>query len=174
MKKLILIGGTMGVGKTTTARILRDQLENSVLLDGDWCWDMHPFQVTEETKAMVMDNICHLLNNFLGCSSIDNVVFCWVMHEQAIIEEILSRLHEPYQLHSISLVCSAERLAEWIERDVAAGLRCADAIDRSIARLPLYAQLNTVKIDVSEITPEEAAHRIAGLWQDRCSPESAK
>ena len=59
----------MGVGKTTVCRRLKVLLPNSVFLDGDWCWDMHPFQITEETKAMVLDNICHLLYNFLGCSA---------------------------------------------------------------------------------------------------------
>lgn len=36
-------------------------------------------------------------------------------------------------------------------------------ITRSLARLPLYAALDTVKIDVSAITPDEAAAQIAGL-----------
>ena len=51
MKNIFLIGGTMGVGKTTTCQIIKDKLNNSVFLDGDGRWDMYPFQVTEETKA---------------------------------------------------------------------------------------------------------------------------
>lgn len=50
MKNIFLIGGTMGVGKTTTCQVIKGKLNNSVFLDGDWCWDMHPFQVTEVTK----------------------------------------------------------------------------------------------------------------------------
>lgn len=69
MKNIYLIGGTMGVGKTTTCRIMKQKLENSVFLDGDWCWDMHPFQVTDETKQMVIGNICFLLNSFIKCSA---------------------------------------------------------------------------------------------------------
>ena len=76
MKKLYLVGGTMGVGKTTICQQLKSELSNSVFLDGDWCWDASPFHVTEETKVMVVDNICHLLNNFLHCSAYDNVIFC--------------------------------------------------------------------------------------------------
>ena len=64
MKTLYLIGGTMGVGKTTVSQQLKKDLINSVFLDGDWCWDASPFQVTEETKEMVLNNICYLLNNF--------------------------------------------------------------------------------------------------------------
>ena len=55
----------MGVGKTAVSQQLKSDLSNSVFLDGDWCWDANPFQVTNETKAMVTDNICYLLNNFL-------------------------------------------------------------------------------------------------------------
>ena len=70
-----MIGGTMGVGKTTVCRQLKQDLQNSVFLDGDWCWDASPFQVTDETKAIVMDNICYLLNNFLKCTAYDNIIF---------------------------------------------------------------------------------------------------
>ena len=77
MKQLYLIGGPMGVGKTTVCQLLKAKLPRSVFLDGDWCWDANPFQVTEETRAMVLDNICHLLNNFLRCSAYDHVLFCW-------------------------------------------------------------------------------------------------
>ena len=54
MKTLYLIGGTMGVGKTTVSQQLKKALPNSIFLDGDWCWDADPFQVTEETKAIAL------------------------------------------------------------------------------------------------------------------------
>ena len=60
MKRLYLIGGPMGVGKTAACRELQSRLERSAFLDGDWCWDMRPFQGTAATKRMVMDNICGL------------------------------------------------------------------------------------------------------------------
>lgn len=88
MKTLYLIGGTMGVGKSTVAQRLRNTLPAAVMLDGDWCWSADPFIVTDETRTMVLDNICHVLSNFLRCSAYENVVFCWVMHEQAIIDAI--------------------------------------------------------------------------------------
>jgi tRNA uridine 5-carbamoylmethylation protein Kti12 len=52
MKNLIIMGGTMGAGKTATCRELQKILPRNVFLDGDWCWDMHPFVVTDETKAI--------------------------------------------------------------------------------------------------------------------------
>ena len=84
MKTLYMIGGTMGIGKTTVCQQLKQDLPNSVFLDGDWCWDASPFQVNDETKAMVTNNICYLLNNFLKCSAYENIIFCWVKHEQSM------------------------------------------------------------------------------------------
>ena len=111
MKKLILIGGTMGVGKTATSSLLKQKLNQSVFLDGDWCWDMHPFVVNRETKAMVMNNIVYQLNQFISCSEIENIIFCWVMHEQSIIDEILSRVDINHcHVYTFSLICSDDTL----------------------------------------------------------------
>lgn len=60
-KKLYLIGGTMGVRKTTFCQILKKKMDKAVFLDGDWCWDADPFLVNDETKKIVMENISFLL-----------------------------------------------------------------------------------------------------------------
>lgn len=164
MKSVFLIGGTMGVGKTTVCQLLKRRLDRAVFLDGDWCWDADPFQVTSETKQMVEDNICHLLNRFIHCSAYDNVIFCWVLHEQSIIDRLLSRLDlTGCRVTVLSLVCTPDALARRLGKDVAAGLRQPEILERSVQRLPLYDALRTVKLDVSDLTPEEAAGRISAL-----------
>ena len=75
MKKLILIGGAMGAGKTTVCQKLKPLLAPSAFLDGDWCWDMEPFRVTDAAKAMVMDNIAAVLSNLLRCPDFESVLF---------------------------------------------------------------------------------------------------
>ncbi len=140
----------MGIGKTTVCQQLKKDLPNSVFLDGDWCWDASPFQVTEETKTMVLDNITHVLQNFIHCSAYDNIIFCWVMHQQAIIDEILGRLEtENCRIRCVSLIAGQETIRERLTKDVSRGLRTADAVERSLARLPLYQNLNTIKIDTT-------------------------
>ena len=164
MKTLYLIGGTMGVGKTTVCRELKNQLPRSVFLDGDWCWDMNPFVVTEETKAMVLDNITTLLKNFLRCSAYDHVIFCWVMHQQAILDQILRRLDlTDVTVVPVSLVCSQEVLLQRLNQDVSAGLRQPDILLRSPQRLPLYDALDTHKIDTSYATVPEIVRAILRL-----------
>lgn len=105
-----------------------------------------------------------MLNNFLYCPAYKNVIFCRVMHQQSIIDGILSRLDtENCHVRSISLIADAAALTARPEKDVQAGLRAADVIRRSVARFPLYNELNTIKIDVSRMTAAEAADTIANL-----------
>lgn len=161
MKKLYLIGGPMGVGKTTVCQALKRLLPNSVFLDGDWCWDSSPFQVTEETKIMVMDNICHTLNNFLACSAYENVIFGWVMDHQSILDEVKSGLAlSGVEVKAVSLVCTPTQLEERLNMDVARGLRAPDVVTRSLARLPLYDALDTRKVDTTGQTVQEVVQSI--------------
>lgn len=91
MRRLIVINGVMGVGKSTRARALCDLLQPSFFLDGDWCWSMSPFNPIEADKRMFLDNIAHLLRSFL-LSDRPYVVFCWVLHEDAIWSSIATEL----------------------------------------------------------------------------------
>ena len=164
MKNLYMIGGTMGVGKTTVCQLLKHDLPNSVFLDGDWCWDASPFQVTDETKTMVTNNICYLLNNFLKCSVYENIIFCWVMHEQSIIDFILKKLDvQNCDVKCISLVADEKTLCERLSKDVERGIRSKDVIERSIARIPMYQILNTIKIDTNAKTAAVIANEIKQL-----------
>ena len=167
MKRLFLIGGTMGIGKSTVSQILKRQLPNSVFLDGDWCWDSSPFQVTAETKEMVIQNICAVLNNFLKCSAYENIIFCWVMHEQSIIDQIVSCLNtRGSHVIAVSLIASEQELTQRLQKDVTAGIRTPDVIARSVQRIPLYQRLHTVKVDTSGKSAAEVAQEIAALSGD--------
>ncbi len=164
-KRLYLIGGTMGVGKTSVCKLLKEGLSNAVFLDGDWCWDASPFQVTEETKSMVLDNICYLLNSFLRCSVYDHIIFCWVMHEQCIIDAILKRLEiKDCELRCVSLVADENTIRDRLKKDVLQGIRTIDLIDRSIGKIPLYQRLNTIKIVTDGKTMKEVAKELKDLF----------
>lgn len=164
MKTLYLIGGTMGVGKTTVCQQLKKELDNAVFLDGDWCWDADPFQVTEETKTMVLQNICFMLNSFLRCSAYENVIFCWVMHEQFIIDTIVKELNtKTCRVVKISLTVDESNLKSRLLSDVESGIRKADVIDRSIARIGMFQMLDTVKVDTNDKTVREVVDEIMVL-----------
>ena len=160
-KRLYLLGGPMGVGKTTVCRLLQGRLPNCVFLDGDWCWDARPFTVNAETKRMVLDNIRHLLGNFLRCSAYENVLFCWVLQEQSVWDDLLSlRETADVDVTCAALLCSPDALRDRLLRDVDAGLRRPDVLARSPERLPLYRNLRVPALDTTALTPEQTADAV--------------
>ncbi len=177
MKTVLMVGGPMGVGKTAACRQLKGKLDGCVFLDGDWCWDIHPFQADEENRAMVMDNIVFLLRRFLQNPQIHTVIFCWVLHKDSIYEQILTRLFEDGALPAeevrvvkVSLVCGEKTLRERLSRDIAAGIRMPDVIGRSLERLPLYAGLDTEKLVTDGLTAEQVAGRLQRLLAEESRP----
>lgn len=161
MKKLIIINGTMGVGKTATSKALYKKLKNSVWLDGDWCWMMNPFIANEENKSMVMDNITHLLKNFLTNSSYEYIIFNWVIHLEEIFEMILSKLDGlEFEVIKITLICNETSFIKRVSKDIKNNLREKEALDAGLNRIPLYENMNTIKIDTSDISISETADKI--------------
>ena len=161
-KQLIFIHGTMGVGKSTVCAALQKRLTPSVYLDGDWCWEMEPFCPTQADKDMVMDNIVHLLRNFLHHDTLRYVLFSWVMHETRIIDQLLDRLpRDLFDLRVFTLVCTEPALRDRLQKDIRRGVRQADILARSLPRLALYQSMPYPKIDVSEQSAAQAAAAIA-------------
>lgn len=161
MKRLVIVNGTMGVGKTAVCRALKKLAAPCAFLDGDWCWDMEPFVVTEETKALVQDNIVHMLQSLLACSAFETVLFCWVLHRQEMIDRLLTRLDlGGIQVRVFTLTAEPETLRAHMEKDIAAGLRTPDVLERSLERLPLYAAMDTEKLPAEGRTPDQLADEI--------------
>ena len=113
---------------------------------------------------MVMQNICYLLNSFLHCTAYENVIFCWVMHEQSIINRITDALDTSRcRIVRISLLTDEPTLRRRLSSDVAQGIRTADVVDRSAARINMYQALNTIKVDTRNKTVQEIVHEISAL-----------
>lgn len=160
---LIFVNGTMGAGKTATCRALRLLLPNNVFLDGDDCWNMHPFTVNDTTKRMVLDNIAALLNNFLACGQFENILFCWVMHERAIVDEILGRLRGDFAFSLFTLTCEEGELRRRLQKDVAAGLRDGGVVARSLERAAHYQNMRSQIIDTTGRAAEATARAVAQI-----------
>ena len=157
MKHVYLIGGPMGIGKSTICNQLNQDLDHSVFLDGDWCWNMDPFIVNQDTKNMVLDNITHCLNNFIHTPGIENIIFCWVMHKQDIIDQIIQKLDtEGVDIHLISLICEKEELIKRMLID----RRDNQSIRKSLQYLELYKDLDTQKIDVTTLDVQKTIDKI--------------
>ena len=164
MKNLIFINVVMGVGKTTTCKILNELLPNSVFLDGDWCWYANPWQVTSETETMVMKNMSYLLNSFLECSAYENIVFGWVLHKESMTENVLSMLKSnQYTLYKFSLTCSESTLISRLQKDVNTGVRKQVSWKHALSTRTNFDIMDTIKVDVNDINAVQAANSIYNI-----------
>lgn len=161
-RTLYLVGGPMGVGKTTLCRLLERRLPACAFLDGDWCWEMDPFVVNDETRRMVLDNIVYLLNSFLHCSVYENVVFGWVLHLPGTWAELESRLDTAgWRVVRTVLVCTPEALRARLEADLAAGRRQPGCLPRALDRLEACRRLPAAwQLDTTGLTPALTADRL--------------
>ena len=156
-KKLIIINGVPGVGKSTVSKELHKALPKSVWLDGDWCWMMNPWMITEENIKMVERNIIYLLHSYFNNSNFDYIIFSWVLHREEITQRILEGIQDfEYELTRITLTCTHESLRERMLPDN----RTLEQFEASSRRLRLYEDMETFKIDTSTISPEETIKRI--------------
>ena len=157
---MIIVNGPPGIGKSTLCRKLLENTPNSIWLDGDWCWNMNPWVVDKETIKMVEDNIAFILGNYLKSSHYEYIFFSWVLHREEILTRLLSRLMDYSFEHRIfTLVSSRKSLRERMIRDK----RSEENIDLAIDRLGLYGSHNSIKLDTSDMKPEEVCPMVLKL-----------
>ena len=112
-KKLILISGSPCVGKTAVGTRLFESFDNSAYLDGDWCWCVHPFSVSDPRLRNGDKRMSFVLSNYLD-SDFEYAIFTSVVLTDARIRnEILSGITaKDYRVIGFTLTCSEETLKE--------------------------------------------------------------
>jgi cytidylate kinase len=161
LKRVVIINGPIGVGKTTVGKLLCDKLKKSAFIDGDWCFDLHPFVANKETKDMAIDNIAHLMNNYLNCTHCDYVVFNWVMDKVDVYQKIIENIQSVnIHLYEITLICTEEALVDRWQKDILCDWRIDEWLNISKKSLKYFKGLDTIQIDTSFKTAMDVADKI--------------
>ena len=158
--KVIILNGPMGVGKTTVGKYIADHHPGTAFIDGDWCLDIHPFVGNQETKAMAVDNILHMIGNYQKCSVCSMVVLVWLMDEPWVIQKITQGLSAlQAEVKNVTLTCSRENLiARWKE-DHNCEWRTNEWLNVSLKSLPGFASMDNT-IDTTGLSVEQVAELI--------------
>lgn len=165
MKKLIVILGPNGVGKTTAAKAFLDKHTKCAYVDADWCRTINPFLLTASTKKTVTENIYYMFKNYLLCEDIDKIVFPYAFHgeRKEIFDTVIRKLKEDgiaFELFSIILKCSMQENVIRCEHDG----RDAERIERGMKNtFHFYDDFPYPVIITTELSPEEVAAQIADL-----------
>lgn len=155
----------MGVGKTTISKKLYESLENSFWLDGDNCCMIHPFDISDENKRMVEDNIIYILNNFIKNSYSKYIVFNWVIPTDEVMNDILEGIKnkEDLDIYKLTLTTTKEELMKRIGKDIGLGLRKINNLKKSVEMYALFDRMDTIKMDTTNKSVEEIVSEIKDL-----------
>ena len=163
--KVIIINGPMGVGKTTAGKCIADRFPGTALIDGDWCMDIHPFVGSQETRAMAVDNILHMIGNYQKCSVCRMVVLVWLMDDPWVIRKITEGIAASgAEARIVTLVCSRENLTARWKNDRSCEWRTDEWLNVSIRSLPFFASM-----DHAINTDSLSAEQVADLILQQCT-----
>ena len=147
MRRLVLLGGPPGVGKSTVAARLRGRFPNSAVLDAD-----------------DFDSLPHVVAALRDCfeTGCELVVLAWVFARAALYQPVLDSLA---QLAERSLVLHRVATPAALERRLAER-GDPEKLDYARDRLGLIEQLPFARIDTSELSADAAAQRVAAAIQE--------
>lgn len=153
VKKLVLVAGAPGVGKTTLCKQLIKSIDGCAWLDSDWCWMIHPWiPKTAEQKKYTEDSFSRILRGYLENESIHTVLFSWVMHSTWMFDLITEPLSDlTFDIREIAIVCDKEQHIERMKLD---GRRNEQA--NFPESMDNYYKLGANIIDVSSLSFNEA------------------
>jgi len=167
MKRLVVIVGPNGVGKSTAAREFVEQNARTAYVDSDWCRVINPFVFTQSTRKTVAENLYCLLRNYLLCSDVDTVVFTHSWHggRKEIYDSVIGRLRADglaFEETVVILRCSRE---ENVRRALADG-RDENRVQRGMAATFSFYDGDTYpKIDTTDMSPGQVARELGSLLE---------
>lgn len=167
---MIIINGSLGVGKSSVADQLHFKFEKSVHLDGDYIADVHPFQIYDEARIRHLYRTLELLIGFHQKNGYHNFVINYVFESPESLGELLNLLNPlDSSILTYWLTCQEDEQAKRIQN------RRRDALEWELSR---FVELQRIQakaaqrgfigkeIDTTELTSAEVAEKI---WKDICS-----
>ena len=119
MKKLVLVTGPVGVGKTSVCEQVFKSLDDCAWLDADWCWMVNPWRAkTPNQKTCAEDLFARILRGYLVDPNIHIALFSWVMHAAWMFDLVSSPLSDiDLEIYRIALVCDQAQHVDRMRND---------------------------------------------------------
>lgn len=133
---IVIINGSLGVGKSTVSEALLEKLSPAVLLEGDALGDVQPFQMYDaERIAYLYRTISHLLA-FHVQNGYQNIIINYVFESEASLRALVTQV-ESHQVpvYCFYLTCEATIQAQRIRR------RNNNQVDWELQRYPVLNRI---------------------------------
>ena len=107
MKKIILLNGQSGAGKTTVSLALFNKLNNSFLIEADNLVRVLPWRFNDELQKLAVINAASLINNFFNYKYTQGILSSGILN-QALLDLLQSKLDQNTKLMYIWLFADKE------------------------------------------------------------------
>jgi chloramphenicol 3-O-phosphotransferase len=106
---IIIINGSVGVGKSSVSEQLHWKFDKSVNLDGDHIGYVHPFEIYDDARISHLYRTFELLISFHQKNGYHNFVINYVFESPESLQELFELLRPlDSSIHSYWLTCNAE------------------------------------------------------------------
>lgn len=164
---IIIINGSLGVGKSSVAEQLHYKFDKSVHLDGDFIGDVQPFKIHDETRLIHLYRTMELLVGFHQENDYHNFVINYVFESAESLHHLLELLRplDP-SIHCYWLTCDEEEQEKRIRN------RGRDDLQWELGRFPVLRQIQQEashlgfigkEVDTTRSSAQEVAQII---WED--------
>ena len=164
---IIIINGSLGVGKTSVAERLNEKFIKCVHLDGDAVGDVHPFEIYDDARIDHLYRTLELLVSFHQKNGYHNFVINYIFESPESLQELLDLLRplDPI-IRTYWLTCNEEEQAGRIRKRERDGLEWE--LNRAVELQRIQAKAAELgfigkEVDTSGLTPQETAEKI---WKE--------
>lgn len=106
---VIIINGSLGIGKTSTAWALIEQFERAVMLDGDYIGAFHPFDFRDDRCYQYLYDTLEVLIDFHRANHYEDFVINYVFEKTDQLQQLVDRLKQKgLPVFCFCLHCSKE------------------------------------------------------------------
>lgn len=171
---IIIINGSLGVGKSSVAEQLQYKFDISVHLDGDCIGDVHPFEIYDEARIRHLYRTLELLVGFHQKNGYPNFVINYVFESPESLQELLNLLRPlDTAIHTYWLTCDeaeqAKRIRERGRPELQWELNRFVELQR-IQKQAAQQGFIGKEVDTTRLTSKEAAESI---WKDVLRSQAA-
>ena len=171
---IIIINGSLGVGKSSVAEQLHYKFDKSVHLDGDCIGDVQPFKIYDVARLDHLYRTLELLVGFHQKNGYHNFVINYVFESPESLQELFDLLRplDP-SIHCYWLTCDEDEQAQRIRN------RRREDLEWELGR---FVELRRIQqeafgygfigkeVDTTRLSSQEVAQTI---WEDVFSSQAA-
>jgi broad-specificity NMP kinase len=167
---IIIINGSLGVGKTSVAEAIHYKFDKSVNLDGDYIGDVNPFEIYDDARIdHLYRTFAHLIA-FHQENGYANFVINYVFESHTSLQELLDLLHPlDSDVHVFWLTCDREAQRERIQSR--GGYEIEWELERLIVLQEIQAKAAEkgfigTEVDTTGLSVEQVAESIWGMMDE--------